>query len=147
MHQRLSRCWTCLIVRFVRLGSAQSAPEQRREHRPVAQSLLRANVGRVQKRLRPEEREPVSHTDAVRPDALSPGDSRSQFGRQQAVVGRLDRQLADGCNPHVDRDRPELSRLESREILRLSLCLDIGQIQKNLAAANARAEFLNLIRG
>ena len=93
-------------------GPAQSAPEQRGEHGPVAQSLLRAHVRRVQQRLRLAERQPVADADAVRPDALDPRDPRRQFRRQQPVVGRLDRQLPDRRDPDINRDRAELAGFE-----------------------------------
>jgi tetratricopeptide (TPR) repeat protein len=93
-------------------GPAKSAPEQRREHGPVAQSLLCSHVWGVQERLCLAERQPVANTDAVRPDALDPGDARRQFRGEKPVVGRFDRQFANRRDPDVDRDRAEPTRLE-----------------------------------
>ena len=50
----------------------QPAPEQRGEHGPVAQPLLRPYVRCVEQCLRLLERQPVPHPDAMRPDAFYP---------------------------------------------------------------------------
>ena len=51
-------------------------------------------------------------TRAMRRDALDSGDPERQLRREQAVVGRLDRQFANGRDPHLNRDRPEPAGVE-----------------------------------
>jgi hypothetical protein len=49
----------------VNLIATVDGPEQRREHGPVAQFLLRAKVRRVQERLRLAERDSICNADAA----------------------------------------------------------------------------------
>jgi hypothetical protein len=43
---------------------------------------------------------------------LAARDAGGQFGRQQAVVRRLDGKLPDGRDPDIDRDGPETAGLK-----------------------------------
>ena len=84
MHQRLSRCWICFIVRFAS-SDRRNRTRAGREHGPIAQPLFRSHVRRVQEPLRLAKGQPVANADAVRPDALYPRDPRRQFRRKSPL--------------------------------------------------------------
>jgi hypothetical protein len=50
----------------------------------------------------------------VGPGALDARDAGGEVGRQQPVVGSLDRQFLDGGDPDVDGNRPEAAGLQFR---------------------------------
>ena len=58
------------------------------------------------------QRQPVPGAHADGFGALHALDARRQFGRQQAVVGRLNRQLADGRHADDDGRRPNPAFVE-----------------------------------
>jgi hypothetical protein len=87
------------------LRPAEPASQQRSEHGPVSQPLLRPHVRCVKERLRLAERKPVANTDAL--------DSRDPR-RQQPVVRRLDCQLSDSGDSdiNINRDRAKSAGLK-----------------------------------
>src|SRR5213596_1984588 len=61
-------------------------------------------------------RQPVPDPDAEPPNALHAADTRSQFGAQEAGVGRLVGDPANGREPQIDRGRGVLPLLEMNPI-------------------------------
>ena len=101
-----------MALAAVALAAAAREEPRERLQNSVAQALPRSHVRRVQKCLRLLERQPVAHTNTVRPDALYSRDPRCQLRRQQAIVGRLNRQLPHRRDSDINRDRSESPSFE-----------------------------------
>ena len=113
MHQRQSRCWTCFVVRFASSHRRNPRPRSVASMARSRSPFLVRTFGAFRSDCALEERQPpVPDAHARRFYALDPRDSRCQFRREQPVVGRLDRQLQNRRDPHVDRNRAELAGFE-----------------------------------
>ena len=77
------------------LRPPQPATQQHGDYGAVTQPLGRRDIRNVEKRLCLLQRQPVPHPHADRLRALHALDAGGQLRRQQPVVGRLHRQLAD----------------------------------------------------
>ena len=86
------------------LRPPQATAQENGEDRPIAEALIRRGVRSIQQRLRLPDREPIPKADAFGCHPLYAGDPAGQLGRQQSIVGRLDRQFPDGGDPNVNRD-------------------------------------------
>jgi hypothetical protein len=96
MHQRPSRCWICANVRRRHLGSSEPAAEEDGQDGAIAQPLHRRDIRRAEERLSLSQREPIPDPDTHRFRALYASDAGRQFWCEQPIVGRLDREFANG---------------------------------------------------
>ncbi|MGA3203800.1 MAG: hypothetical protein ABSF12_15040 [Bryobacteraceae bacterium] len=82
--------------------SPKSAAKKNREDGTIAQTANLRDIRRAQQRLRLSPRQPVPDTNASRFHALDAADSLGQLRREQPVVRRLRRQLANSRHSNDD---------------------------------------------
>ncbi len=94
------------------LGPAESAADQQREQRPVAQAEDRVPVRGVEKGGRLFRGQPVPCPVAQSWRAADAADARSELRVEQSVVGRFNRQLPEGAQVDIHRGGGEALRFE-----------------------------------